>query len=115
MDCIFCKIISGQIPSSKVYEDDRVLAFDDINPMSPVHVLVVPKEHIVNVNDLTVENSDIMAAIFLAAKEVARIKGIDQGGYRIIINNGTSAGQEVWHMHVHIMGGKEYLGPMLAG
>ncbi len=113
MDCIFCKIAAGDIPASKVFENEEVIAFDDINPQTPVHTLVIPKKHLVNINDLNKENSNIMAHIFLAVKEVAAIKGIKEKGYRILINNGEAAHQEVGHLHVHIFGGRESLGPMI--
>jgi histidine triad (HIT) family protein len=113
MDCIFCKIIAGEIPATKVYEDSKVLAFDDINPRTPVHTLVVPKEHLVNVNDIQSKNATIMADLFLAVKEVVKIKGVEEKGYRILMNNGKAAHQEVDHMHIHIFGGRESLGPMI--
>lgn len=113
MDCLFCNIIKGKIPSNKVYENENVYAFDDISPAAPVHTLVVHKTHTGNIDDLTEDNAKIMSDIFLAVKEVARIKGVDKNGYRIIINNGSAAGQVVWHLHVHILGGKENLGPMI--
>jgi len=113
MDCIFCKIIKGEIPSTKVYEDDFVYAFDDISPSAPVHTLVIPKEHIVNVNDLSEKNSTIMTNLFLAVKKVAEIKNISQDGYRVIMNNEAGSGQEVFHMHIHVLGGKYPMGPLL--
>jgi histidine triad (HIT) family protein len=113
MDCIFCKIIKGEIPSTKVYEDDFVYAFDDISPAAPIHTLIIPKEHIVNVNDLSENNSSVMSHLFLAAKKVAEIKNISGDGYRIILNNEKGAGQEVLHMHLHVLGGKYPMGPML--
>lgn len=114
MDCIFCKIIAGQIPSTKVYENDSVYAFDDISPLSPVHVLIVPKKHIKNIDEITAGNSSIMGDIFTAINEIAAIKGVKEKGYRVIINNGKAAGQEVWHMHLHLLGGKDSMGPMLS-
>lgn len=113
MDCIFCKIIAGEIPSTKVYEDARVLAFEDINPQSPVHYLVIPKIHFENVNDMTHEQAPVMADIFMAINTIVKDKGLDQKGYRLIINNGKAANQEVFHIHVHILAGSENLGPML--
>ena len=114
MSCIFCKIIAGEIPSTKVYEDDKVLAFHDINPAAPVHILVVPKAHIADVNGITEENKSVMGDIFLAAKRIAAEKGLPEKGYRLLVNNGKAAGQEVFHLHVHIFGGKDSLGPMLS-
>jgi len=113
MDCIFCKIAAGDIPADRVYENDSVLAFNDIEPISPVHVLIIPKIHIESINELDKNNSSIMADIFLAVNEVARIKNIAETGYRVIINNGKAGGQEVPHLHVHVIGGRESLGPML--
>ena len=112
MNCIFCKIASGEINSSKVYENDSVLAFDDIRPIAPVHVLIIPKKHIENAGALTPENSNIMAAMFNAVNEVASIKGIKESGFRIITNSGPDSGQEVYHFHLHLLGGKQ-LGPLL--
>ncbi len=114
MDCIFCKIIKGEIPSDKVYEDEKVFAFRDIKPAAPVHILVVPKTHIESVSDIDESNKDIMADLFLAAKKIADSKGLVENGYRIIINNGRIAGQEVFHLHVHILAAKDSLGPMLS-
>ena len=113
MGCLFCNIISGATPSKKVYENDKVYAFEDINPQAPVHVLVIHKTHIEKLEDLTAANSSIMADLFLAVKEVAKIRGINEKGYRVIINNGTAGGQVIWHLHVHVMGGKDDMGPMV--
>lgn len=104
--CIFCKIISGEIPSSKVYEDDKIYAFRDVNPQAPVHVLVIPKEHIESANDIDASNSEIIGAIFEKIPEIARICGLT-GGYRIISNCGEDACQTVKHLHFHIVGGKK--------
>jgi histidine triad (HIT) family protein len=114
MGCLFCNIIEGKTPSTRVYENDTVFAFEDISPQAPVHVLVVHKTHIKNIDELTAENSGIMADLFLAVKEVARIRGMDTNGYRVIINNGVAAGQVIWHLHVHVLGGTDSLGPMLS-
>jgi len=113
MDCIFCKIINGEIPSSKIYENDAVIAFDDIDPKAPAHTLVVPKIHVKNIDELNNENKSMMSDIFMAVQEVARIKGLEKG-YRVLINNGKAAHQEVQHLHIHVLGGKDDLGPMLA-
>ena len=114
MGCLFCNILEGKIPSKKIYENDRVFAFEDINPQAPVHALVVHKTHTKNIDELMVTNAEIMSDLFLGVKEVARLTGVDQGGYRIIINNGPAAGQVIWHLHIHILGGLESLGPMLS-
>lgn len=105
-DCIFCKIINREIPSKSVYENDRVYAFHDINPEAPVHVLIVPKDHIASHNELTVENVGIMKDIHLAANEIAKQLGVAETGYRLINNCGTHAGQTVFHLHYHLVGGK---------
>ena len=105
-DCIFCKIINGDIPSKKVYEDDKVYAFYDIEPAAPVHVLVVPKEHIANVNEINENNADIIAHIFTVINKLVKELGISETGYRIINNCGKDGGQTVHHLHFHILGGK---------
>lgn len=106
-DCLFCKIIKGEIPSSKVYEDDEILAFNDINPAAPVHVLVIPKKHIVNVNEIKKEDEALIGSIFTKIPMVAEKAGIKESGYRIITNCGKDSGQEVMHLHFHILGGKK--------
>ena len=105
MDCIFCKIIAGEIPSAKVYEDDKILAFKDINPMAPVHVLVIPKEHIPSCDGVTSENSSYVAHIFENIPDIAKKAGCTNG-YRVITNCGEDAKQSVKHLHFHILGGK---------
>ncbi len=112
MACLFCNIIEGSTPSTKVYENEKVYAFEDISPQAPVHILVVHKTHTKNIDELNEDNASIMGDLFLALKEITRLKGIDKEGYRVIINNGTAGGQVIWHLHVHIMGGKE-MGPMV--
>jgi histidine triad (HIT) family protein len=103
-DCLFCKIVNGTIPSSKVYEDAEVVAFDDIHPMAPVHVIVIPKKHIPTLLDVTAEHMNAMVA---AAREVARIKAIDKRGFRTVINCNEEAGQVIFHLHMHVLGGKK--------
>lgn len=105
MDCIFCKIVSGDIPSAKVYEDDLILAFRDINPQAPVHVLVIPKTHIASVDEITADNSAIVAHLFERIPAIAREAGVTNG-YRVISNCGEDAAQTVKHLHFHILGGK---------
>lgn len=105
-DCIFCKIAAGEIPSKKVYEDGDMLAFYDINPMAKVHVLVIPKQHIENVDGVTPENSAVVAKIFEKIGDIAKIAGITNG-YRVISNCGADAKQSVMHLHFHILGGQE--------
>lgn len=106
MDCLFCKIIAGDIPSSKVYEDDYSYAFRDINPQAPVHILIVPKEHIPSVDGITAENSAIVAKIFEAIPKIAAQENLG-GGYRVISNCGDNACQSVKHLHFHIVGGAQ--------
>ena len=106
MDCLFCKIINGSIPSTKVYENEDVYAFRDINPQAPVHLLVVPKAHIASVDEITAENSDMIAKIFEAIPEIAKAEGL-KNGYRIVSNIGEHGCQSVKHLHVHILGGKQ--------
>lgn len=103
--CLFCEIINGNIPSTKVYEDDMIYAFKDINPAAPVHFLVVPKEHIENVNGINAENSKYVSHIFEKIPEIAKSQGIDS--YRVINNCGKDAGQTVMHLHFHVVGGTE--------
>lgn len=105
-DCIFCKILAGEIPSQKVYEDDQIYAFEDINPQTPVHVLIVPKAHIASANELTQDNAAVVAHIFAAAGQIARQLGVAESGYRIINNCGDDAGQTVHHLHFHLLGGR---------
>ena len=106
MDCLFCKIVSGEIPSSKVYEDERIFAFRDIAPQAPVHVLIVPKAHIASANEITVENADCVSAIFTAIPKIAAACGLENG-YRVITNCGEDGCQSVKHLHFHLLGGKK--------
>jgi len=103
-ECIFCKVANGQIPAALVYEDDLVVAFDDISPQAPVHTLVIPREHHRDLGDDV--PAETLAAIFGAVPKVARAKGIAESGYRVIVNNGPDANQTVKHLHVHVMGGR---------
>ena len=103
--CIFCEIIAGNIPSTKVYEDELVYAFRDINPQAPTHILVIPKAHIESVNDITAENSAVVSHIFQVIPKIAAEEGLT-GGYRVVSNCGADAGQTVFHLHFHILGGK---------
>ena len=113
MDCIFCKIATGQITAEKVYESENVLAFKDISPVAPEHILIIPKKHISNIDELTGEDSAQMGELFLAAREISKERVLHEQGYRLIINNGKAAGQDVSHLHMHIIGGKDHLGPMI--
>ncbi|MBO7253378.1 MAG: histidine triad nucleotide-binding protein [Oscillospiraceae bacterium] len=106
MNCLFCKIIAGEIPSNKVYEDETVLAFRDIAPQAPTHILVIPKAHIADCNGITEENSAVIAHIFTVIPQIAKAEGLDNG-YRVVSNCGSDAGQTVHHLHFHILGGKQ--------
>ena len=106
MDCLFCKIVAGDIPSTKVYEDETVLAFRDIAPMAPSHILVIPKTHIGSVAEITAENSAVVAHVFEVIPQIAAAEGLENG-YRVVSNCGEDAGQTVKHLHFHILGGKK--------
>lgn len=103
--CLFCKIIKGEIPTEILYEDSLVLAFADIKPLAPVHILVIPKEHIASVNDVMDAQRDVMGSLILAAKKLAQEKDIAQAGYKLLIRTGSDGGQEVPHIHLHLIGG----------
>ena len=104
--CLFCKIAAGEIPSTKVYEDDQILAFRDIAPMAPTHILVIPKTHIPSADGITAENSAVVAHIFEVIPKIAAAEGLTNG-YRVVSNCGADAGQTVHHLHFHILGGKQ--------
>lgn len=104
MDCIFCKIIKGEIPSKKAYEDDEIVAFFDIQPQAPVHIVVIPKEHIESMNGITSDNSNVVAHIFEVIPKIAKENNLGSG-YRVVSNCGANAGQTVFHLHFHILGG----------
>lgn len=106
MDCLFCKIAAGEIPAQKVYEDGEILAFRDIAPMAPVHILVIPKAHIGSVEEITPENSNLVAHIFQVIPQIARAEKLEKG-YRVVSNCGEHAGQSVHHLHFHILGGRQ--------
>ncbi len=108
--CIFCKIVQGEIPCNKVHENDEFLAFHDVNPKAPIHILVIPKKHIDKFQNVTPE---LMAKMTPFIQEVAKILELDQRGYRLIVNNGEDGGQEVMHLHFHILGGTKLLWPQL--
>ena len=115
MEDIFCKIIAGEIPAKKVYEDDFVFAFHDIHPIAPVHVLIIPKKHIESVNDIEEADIETMGRLIFAAKKIAFELGIAEGGYKLLIRTGHNGGQEVPHIHMHLLGGarlREDIGPM---
>lgn len=109
-DCLFCKIVAKEIPGKIVLENEHVVAFRDLHPAAPTHVLVVPRKHIVNVDDAKDEDAELLGRVMLAARDVARQEGLvaqnERGGYRIAINNGAGAGQSVFHLHLHVLGGR---------
>ncbi len=113
MECIFCKIVSGEIPSKTIYEDENVKAFWDINPQAPVHVVLIPKKHLEPFNKLSLEEAKVVADIFAAAQKIADDLKIAASGFRLIANIGPDAGQEVAHLHFHLLGGKK-LGPLVS-
>lgn len=106
-DCLFCKIVAGDVPSEKVLETDRVYAFRDIHPQAPTHVLVIPKEHVTNAADLTADHAGLLADVFTAANAVAAQEGIGESGYRLVFNVGDDANNSVPHLHLHVVGGRQ--------
>ena len=110
-DCLFCKIRDGEIPADIVYENDDVLAFRDVNPQAPTHILIVPRKHIATVNDLQDEDADVMGKLFLAAQDIAGYEGIAEDGYRLVVNCNSKAGQTVFHIHMHVLGGRNMTWP----
>lgn len=114
-NCIFCKIIAGDIPCSKVYEDENWLAFRDIEPCAPVHILVIPKCHVRNIPDLDEEKNRAFSDFFLVVKAIAEKEGLSEDGFRLVVNTGEKAGQSVFHFHAHIIGGKELGWPPFPG
>jgi histidine triad (HIT) family protein len=111
-ECIFCKIVDGSIPSKKVYEDDRILAFHDIQPAAPIHILLIPKKHFASMNAAGEEDWALIGHLHKAAQQVAKEQGIDESGYRLINNCGADSGQVVFHLHYHLLGGAK-LGPLV--
>lgn len=111
MDCIFCKIINNEIPSNKIYEDDKVLAFHDISKEAPIHFLVIPKEHIESANEINSKNADIISHIFVVINKIVKDLGIAESGYRIVNNCGKDGGQTVNHIHFHVLGQRDLKWP----
>ena len=111
-DCIFCKIVSGDIPGNIVYRDEQVTAFRDINPSAPTHILIVPNKHIESVNMLIVDDEPLIGHMFTTAKNIAAQEGVADGGYRLIMNTNADAGQTVFHIHLHLLGGAPMKHPM---
>ena len=107
MDCLFCKIVAGEIPAELVYESDTAVAFRDINPQAPTHVLVIPRKHIATINDIGDEDHATIGSLYAAAKEIAAQEGIAEDGYRAVMNCNEGAGQTVFHIHLHVIGGRQ--------
>jgi histidine triad (HIT) family protein len=110
-NCIFCKIIDKKIPAKIVHEDDVSLAFEDVNPQAPVHTLIVPKKHMPDIHSIVVQDREMVGHLFFVAKKIAAQKGLDKGGYRMVINNGQDAGQTVFHIHLHLLSGRPFRWP----
>lgn len=105
-DCLFCKILAGDIPADIVHETDSVLAFRDINPQAPTHVVIIPRRHIATINDLQPDDGEIIGKLYLAAKEIAEVEKLSEPGYRVVMNCNEGAGQSVFHIHLHLLGGR---------
>ena len=110
-DCLFCKILAGEIPSTEVYSDERCYAFDDVNPQAPTHTLIIPREHIAHLNELTSDHEAVMGHLMVVASEVAKRKGLQEDGYRLVMNAGEHGGQSVYHLHLHVLGGRQLSWP----
>ncbi len=110
-DCLFCRIADKKIPSKIVLEDTQVLAFEDVNPQAPVHILIIPRKHIEKVSDLKESDADIISRLVLTAENIAKEKGVEESGYRIVMNCNRDAGQAVWHLHLHLLGGRKFSWP----
>ncbi len=110
-DCLFCKIAAGDIPANKVYEDDEIVAFEDINPQAPVHILLIPRTHVENIDAVTEEHQHLLGKMLLVARDLAREKNIADDGYRLVFNTNRNAGQEVFHIHLHLLGGRTFSWP----
>ena len=111
MACLFCKIIAGEVPSKKVYEDDQLYAFEDINPQAPLHALIVPRRHIATLNDLTKQDDELVGSMLRRAAVIAKERGFDSSGYRTVFNCNSAAGQTVFHIHLHVLGGRSLSWP----
>ena len=111
-ECIFCRIVMGKAPARIIHQDDQIVAFYDIHPAAPIHILIVPLEHIRSVNQLTEHNQNFVAHMYMVARDLAKKHGIDKSGYRLIINNGPDANQTVFHLHMHMLGGQPMRYPM---
>lgn len=110
-NCIFCKIIHQEISSNIIYQDNHVIAFDDLHPRAPIHKLIIPRKHIATLNDIATEDTEVMGRLFQTAKQLAHELGIDQSGYRTVMNCNAGGGQEVFHIHLHLLGGRQMTWP----
>ncbi len=110
-NCLFCKIINGEIIAKKVYENEHIIAFNDIDPKAPIHILVIPKKHIRSINELNSSDINLAGEIILAAKKIAKDQGVDSKGFRVVFNTNDDGGQTVYHIHMHIMGGRQMQWP----
>ena len=110
-DCIFCKISAGEINSDIVHETDRIVAFRDVNPQAPTHILIIPRQHIATINDLTASDAELVGQLYLAAKKIAADEGLANPGYRVVMNCNAGAGQSVFHVHLHLLGGRPFNWP----
>jgi histidine triad (HIT) family protein len=110
-DCLFCGIVEGKIKANVVYQDDIAVAFKDIAPKAPVHMLIIPRKHIISVSDIAEQDRDLIGQIFQLAARLAREQGIAEGGYRVVVNSGPDAGQSVFHLHFHLLGGRQMSWP----
>jgi histidine triad (HIT) family protein len=110
-DCIFCKIAAGEIPSTRVYEDDICVAFEDLHPQAPTHILVIPKTHVASMDEAAESHKEMLGHLLLAAAEIARRRGFAEDGYRTVINTNSDGGQTVFHLHVHLLGGRKFVFP----
>ena len=110
-DCIFCKIVDGSIPASRVYEDDVCIAFNDLSPQAPTHILVIPREHVDSLATASQENQEILGHLLLTSAEIARERGFSDDGYRIVINTNADGGQTVFHLHIHLLAGRPFVFP----
>jgi histidine triad (HIT) family protein len=111
-DCVFCKIISGSLPSKRVYQDDLITAFEDIHPVAPTHILIVPNQHLDSLNEASEKDVSMLGRMFVVARELAKQMGIQDSGYRIAVNTGPHAGQVVYHLHMHLVGGQRMRYPI---
>jgi histidine triad (HIT) family protein len=110
-ECIFCQMVEGAIPTKNTYEDEQVLAFDDINPQARVHVLVIPKRHVVSLDDTKDSDAELLGQLMVVCAKIARERGLAESGYRVVVNTGREAGQTVFHLHLHVMGGRSFTWP----